>query len=133
MIDVLWMIAQETAGAAGAAGTAGAAGAAQPQGGNPMPLFIGLGLALVVFYYMNWRGQKKDRERFESMLNSLSRNDRVQTVGGIYGTVVETRGQEVVLKIDETNNVKIRVNRNAIKEVANKQVQAETATAATMT
>jgi preprotein translocase subunit YajC len=33
------------------------------------------------------------------------------------GTVVDAREQEVVLKVDETNNVKMRFNRAAIKEV----------------
>lgn len=121
MLDVLLIIAQ---------GTTTTPATPQNQGGNPMPLFIGLGLALAVFYFLTWRGQKKDRQRYEDMVNSLSRNDRVQTVGGIFGTVVETRGDEVILKVDETNNVKIRVHRNAIKEIANKNAQAEPATAA---
>jgi preprotein translocase subunit YajC len=51
------------------------------------------------------------------MLKGLKRNDRVQTIGGILGTVVETRDDVVVLKVDEANNVKMHFNRSAIKEV----------------
>jgi preprotein translocase subunit YajC len=121
MTDVLLLIGQ-----------AGQTGATPQSPGNPFGGFlIPMVLAVAVFMYLNWRGQKKDRDRYQQMLNTLGRNDRVQTIGGIYGTVVETRENELVLKIDETNNVKIRVNRNAIKEVINKQAETQPATAAT--
>jgi preprotein translocase subunit YajC len=91
---------------------------AQPQGGDPfMSLFFPLLLALGVFYFIMIRGQRKDRKRFDDLLKNLKRNDRVQTIGGVYGTVVDVRENEVVLKVDETNNVKMRFNRSAIKEV----------------
>ena len=51
------------------------------------------------------------------MLDNLKRNDRVQTIGGILGTVVDVKDQEVSLKVDENNNVKMKFNRAAIKEV----------------
>ena len=75
---------------------------------------------LLIFGGMMWwmaRAKKKERQRFEEMLNNLKRNDRVQTIGGVLGTVVETRGDEVIVKVDETNNVKMRFVRGAIKEV----------------
>ena len=51
------------------------------------------------------------------MLAGLKRNDRVQTIGGVLGTVVEAREHEVILKVDESSNTKMRFNRAAIKEV----------------
>ena len=77
------------------------------------PLF----LAIVVFWWWMSRSRKKERNRFEDMLKNLKRNDRVQTIGGVLGTVVEARGDEVILKVDETSNVKMRFTRGAIKEV----------------
>jgi preprotein translocase subunit YajC len=73
--------------------------------------------ALAVFYLLMFRGQRKDRKRHANMLANLKRNDRVQTIGGVLGTVVEAREQEVILKVDESSNVKMRFNRAAIKEV----------------
>jgi preprotein translocase subunit YajC len=64
-----------------------------------------------------FRGQKKDRQKHADMLANLKRNDRVQTIGGVLGTVVDVRDSEVILKVDETNNVKMRFNRSAVKEV----------------
>ena len=48
------------------------------------------------------------------MVQALAKNDRVRTIGGILGTVVDVRGDEVTLKIDETNNTKIRISTSAV-------------------
>lgn len=95
-----------------------------PAGGEEQPPvsiwqspMIPLLLMMVVFFWIMSRGRSKERKRFEAMLNSLERNDRVQTIGGILGTVVDTRENEVVLKVDETSNVKMRFTKGAIKEV----------------
>jgi preprotein translocase subunit YajC len=95
----------------------GGGGAPAPQGSSFWGFMFPLLLAMMVFYFFLFRGQRKDRQRHADMLANLKRNDRVQTIGGVLGTVVDTREHEVVLKVDETNNVKMRFNRSAIKEV----------------
>lgn len=82
-------------------------------------------LVVVVFYFFLWRGQSKERKKFEDMLNALKKGDRVLTIGGMFGTVVDVRDREVVLKVDETNNVKIRFTRAAIKEVLSAEAMPE--------
>ncbi|MBU0639419.1 MAG: preprotein translocase subunit YajC [Planctomycetes bacterium] len=91
---------------------------ARPGGGSLLssPL-IGILLMVAVFYFIMMRGGRKDRRRHQEMLDSMQRNDRVQTIGGVIGTVVEVRENEVVLKVDETSNTKMRFSRGAIKEV----------------
>jgi preprotein translocase subunit YajC len=94
------------------------AGGAQPAGGESFMRFMfPLLLAFGVFYFLLFRGQRKDKQRTAQMLANLKRNDRVQTIGGVLGTVVDAREHEVVLKVDESSNVKMRFNRAAIKEV----------------
>lgn len=102
----------------GQATTAPATPTPGPSGGEMyikqiLPIFLIIG----VFWWIMSRGRSKERRRYQQMLNSLKRSDRVQTVGGIIGTVVDVRDDEVVLKVDETSNVKMRFNRTAIKEV----------------
>jgi preprotein translocase subunit YajC len=48
------------------------------------------------------------------MVQALEKNDKVRTIGGIIGTVVDVKGDEVILKVDESNNTKIRVVSSAI-------------------
>lgn len=88
-----------------------------PSAGGSPHLMIGLMLAVIVFIFMSSSGRKKERKRYEQMLNSLKRNDRIQTIGGVIGTVVEVRDNDVLVKVDENNNVKMRFNRQAVKEV----------------
>lgn len=78
---------------------------------------IGIFLVVGVFWFMMSRGRRKEQQRYQDMLNNLKKNDRVQTIGGVIGTVVEVRDNEVVLKVDESSNVKMRFVRNAIKDV----------------
>ena len=51
------------------------------------------------------------------MVSSLKNNDRVRTIGGIFGTVLDVRDDEIILKIDEATNTKIRVIPSAIATV----------------
>ncbi len=94
--------------------------AGAPSGGGAelfMRQFLPLILILGIFWWILSRGRKKERQRYEEMLNSIKKNDRIQTIGGVLGTVVDVRDNEVVVKVDETNNVKLRFVRSAIKEV----------------
>lgn len=96
----------------------GAGGGAQPQqspfGGGFLFILIGLFLFMIIMSTMSGRKEKKRRQE---MLNSLSRHDRVQTHGGLIGTIVEIKGDEVVLKVDESNNTRIHFSKGAVQSV----------------
>ncbi len=81
------------------------------------------GLMIVMMYFMMVRGPKKKQKQHTKMVESLSKNDRIRTVGGIIGTVVEVKGDEVVLKIDESNNTKMRIAASAIGKNLSKDSQ----------
>jgi len=51
------------------------------------------------------------------MVQSLKKNDRVRTIGGILGTVIDVKDDEIILKVDESNNTKIRIAVGAISKV----------------
>ena len=55
----------------------------------------------------------------------LKKNDRVRTIGGIIGTVVDIKGDEITLKVDESNNTKIRVAKDAIGKNLSKEKSAD--------
>jgi preprotein translocase subunit YajC len=79
--------------------------------------FIFIGLIFVVLYFIMFRGPKKRQQQQDQMVKSLKKNDRVQTIGGIFGTVLDITDTEVTLKIDESNNTKIKVLPSAIHKV----------------
>jgi preprotein translocase subunit YajC len=86
---------------------------------SPWSSFIFLGLMVVLLYFMMFRGPKKRQQQQDQMVKSLKKNDRVQTIGGIFGTILDVTDTEVTLKIDESNNTKIKVTPSAIHKVLN--------------
>jgi preprotein translocase subunit YajC len=83
--------------------------------GDPMFMFLILGL--LIFWIFIFNGPRKEKKKRAQMLAAMSKNDRVVTIGGIIGTVVEMKDNEVVLKVDESSNTRMRFSRNAIQSV----------------
>ncbi len=83
-----------------------------PGFGNMQYIF--LAFMFVMMYLILFRGPRKKQQQHKQMVQTLAKNDKVRTIGGIIGTVVDVKGDEVVLKIDESNNTKIRLSASAI-------------------
>lgn len=78
---------------------------------------LNLGLLAVMFvflYLIIFREPKRKQQQQKKMLESLQKNDKVLTIGGIIGTVVEVKGDEVILKVDDSNNTRLRFKSSAI-------------------
>ena len=67
---------------------------------------------IAIFYFLLYRPQKNAQKRRMSMLDSLEKNNKVMTIGGIYGTIVDLDDTKVKLKIAE--NTVIEVARSSI-------------------
>ena len=94
-----------------------------PTKPSPWPQMILMGALFLMMYLMLFRGPRKKQQQQQQMIASLKKNDRVRTIGGIHGTVMEVKGDEVVLKIDESNNTRIRVSTSAIGATISKDGQ----------
>ena len=84
------------------------------------PLFLILIMVAVMYFFVIRSKQKQEKQR-RAMLDDLKRGDRVQTIGGILGTVVEAKESEVVVKVDEASNTKMRFVRSAIHKVTEEE------------
>jgi len=82
-------------------------------------MIIGLGLFFIVFYFMIMRGNRKQKKERANLLDNITKNDRVMTIGGMLGTVVTIRDHEVVLKVDESSNTKVTFLKSSIQKVIN--------------
>ncbi len=90
---------------------------------RPKPLFppwLFLVLA-AVFIFMLFRGPQKKQKEHKKMVQSLQKNDKVRTIGGIIGTIVDVKDDEITLKVDESNNTKIKVASSAIGKNLSKE------------
>ncbi len=79
-----------------------------------LPILFGF---LMFILFSSSRGKKQEQKTRDDMLKNMKRGDRVMTIGGILGTVVDVRDTEVVLKVDESTNTKMKFSRDAIKRV----------------
>lgn len=93
---------------------------AQEGGGFPMQSILMIWVPIgFLFWFLMIRPQQQERKRREAMLAAMKKNDRVITVGGIYGVVtnVHREADEVTIKVDESANVKLRVTVGSIARV----------------
>ncbi len=91
-----------------------AEGNAAGKEGNFMQTLIMIGIAIVFFYFILWRPEKKRRKAMEDQRNSMKQGDKV-TAMGIIGTIDSMQEKSVILKM--VDGSKIEVLRAAISEV----------------
>ena len=78
--------------------------------------FLPMILILVVFWLFLIRPQRKKDKKVKEMLANLKVGDRVCTIGGIYGTIVNIKDDTITLSVG-TDNVKLVFARWAIRNV----------------
>lgn len=91
-----------------------------PGGILQSPLFL-IGIMVLLFYFILFRGPRKKQQQHRQMVQSLQKNDRVRTIGGIIGTIVDIKEDEITLKVDESTNTKIKVSSSAIGKNLSKE------------
>jgi preprotein translocase subunit YajC len=109
--------APDPAAANGATTTPGNPPPTTSPGGLTNEFFMIMLLVLVGMIVFSMMGQRRDRKRREAMISAIKKHDRVQTIGGVIGSVVEVKPDLVVLKVDESSNTRITFARAAIQQV----------------
>lgn len=74
-------------------------------------------LMFVVMYFLILRPQKRKEKDRKALLSRAKKNDRVVTAGGIHGTIMSVRENEIILRIDDAKDIKVKVDRTAIATV----------------
>lgn len=107
---------------AGGAGGPGAGGEGEGEGGlcGGMNIMVFYGILLggfVLLYVWMGRSRRKQESKRKEMIANLKKGDKIVSIGGIVGTVIEARTDEITVKVDETNNVRMKFARWAIRGV----------------
>jgi preprotein translocase subunit YajC len=87
-----------------------------PEGGMMQPIIM-IGAMVLFMYLLLFRPQRQKEQEEKAMLERIKKNDHVVTRGGIIGVVMNVKDDEVVLKVDEQQNVKIRFQKAAIATI----------------
>lgn len=89
--------------------------AQQAQGGSIWPTIGMFALLFGLMYLLFIRPQSKRRREAEQMQRQIGQDDKIITIGGLYGTVVSTDDESVTLEISP--GVTARYSRQAIARV----------------
>lgn len=95
-----------------------------PQGaaGSSISMWIMLILIFVVMWFFMIRPQRKQQKELQEFRNSLKKGDKIVTVGGIYGEIVEVNEKTALIKVD--GDTKLRVDKNGlVKDYSETQQQ----------
>lgn len=66
-----------------------------------METIMMLVLLLVVFYFMLIRPENKRKKQAQQMRDSLKKGDKITTIGGIVGTIVQVAADTIVIETSE--------------------------------
>lgn len=85
--------------------------------------WIMMALLMLVFYFFMIRPQAKKAREARKFREELKKGDKVITIGGIHGKVIELKDKSVLMEVD--SGTKLRVERSAISmdnsEILNEQ------------
>lgn len=82
--------------------------------GNLIQTLIMIGIAIVFFYFILWRPERKRRKALEEQRSGMKKGDTI-TAMGIVGTLEQIKDKTVVLK--NVDGSKIEILKMAISEV----------------
>jgi preprotein translocase subunit YajC len=94
----------------------------QEQGGGGLSMLIMMGGMFVIMYFFMIRPQMKKAKEAKKFQDSLEVGDKVMTLGGIHGKVVEIGETDIVMAIDQgrLRIEKAGVSPNKQMDIANK-------------
>lgn len=86
--------------------------------GSMLGILYIVGLFALLWFLMI-RPQQKRQKQHAEMVRSLKVNDRVITIGGIYGTIIKVKEESLIIKL--ADNVRIELLKNAVSQVLSTQ------------
>jgi preprotein translocase subunit YajC len=74
-------------------------------------------LMFAIFYFLLIRPQQKKQKNVRSMQESLKKDDRIITIGGLHGTIDSIDEDKIVVRCGDGS--RLTYDRNAVREVVN--------------
>ena len=94
-----------------------------PAGSGPFQAVILGFLVLLALFFIFILPAKKHDKQMQKMIKSIKVNDKVLTTGGVIGVVysIDEAGGEIVLRVDDSNNVKVHFAISSVYFVFDKE------------
>ena len=81
--------------------------------GQGMQSLLMLGLMVLIFYFFMIRPQMKKQKELKNFRENLKAGDKVVTIGGIHGKILEVSDTTVLIQAEGT---KLRFDKSAIAQ-----------------
>ena len=81
---------------------------------SPLLGLLPLVIIFFIFYILLILPQQKKQKAHQKMLSELKEDDRVITIGGVYGKIVKKGNGDLTLEI--ANNVRVKVLKSSISK-----------------
>lgn len=98
--------------------------------GTLIPMII---VMVALMYFMIWRPEKKRKKEEQELRNSLAIGDKITTIGGIVGRIVEIDGEFLVIETSkdrvrmELKNFAVATNETAVEKAKKARAEAQAA------
>jgi preprotein translocase subunit YajC len=98
-----------------------------PSSAPLWPMFI---VIFAIFYFFLIRPQRKKQKEVQTMLDTLSKGDRIVTIGGLLGTIISIKKKgdavspEDIVIIKAGENIKLEMLRSSIAKIIGKEGEA---------
>lgn len=80
--------------------------------GGGMPFLLMMGAMFIVMYFFMIRPQIKKQKKEVAYRSSLKKGDKIMTIGGIHGKVLDVK--DTVVYIEVSTAIKLKVEKSAI-------------------
>jgi preprotein translocase subunit YajC len=87
--------------------------------GQGMQSLLMLGLMVLIFYFFMIRPQMKKQKELKNFRENLKAGDKVVTIGGIHGKILEISDTTVLVQAEGT---KLRFDKSAIAQSSEDQI-----------
>ncbi len=74
-------------------------------------------LIFAAFYFLIFRGPKKERERQKNMFDAMEIGDTIVTTSGFYGVLIDIQEEDVIVEFGNNKNCRIPMKKSAIAQL----------------
>ena len=89
------------------------------MGRDGMQSLVMLGVMVLIFYFFMIRPQMKKQKELKNFRENLKAGDKVVTIGGIHGKILEVSDTTVLVQAEGT---KLRFDKSAIAQSSEDQI-----------
>lgn len=93
------------------------------EGAGGFMSFLPLVVIIVIFYFFFIRPQMKKSKDERKFRENLSKGDKIVTIGGIHGKILEVHETTVVIEVEGQNRLKLEKSAISLSGASQEQLQ----------